>query len=63
MKPVKHFCWMLSSPFPWPCHTYLALGGVRIRLTGNGIMKLWFVDFFQLLLAKSYSKGGKLDKR
>jgi hypothetical protein len=28
---------MLPSYLQWPCHTYLALGGVRIRLTGNGI--------------------------
>jgi hypothetical protein len=34
---VKHFCGMLPSHLQWPCHTYLALGGVRIRLTENGI--------------------------
>jgi len=27
VKLVKHFCWMLSSYFQWPCYTYLALGG------------------------------------
>jgi hypothetical protein len=37
VKLVKLFCWMLSSSLQWPCHTYLALGGDRIRLTGNGI--------------------------
>ena len=37
MKPVKHFCWVPSSYLQGPCHTYLAFGGVRIRLTGNGI--------------------------
>jgi hypothetical protein len=39
VKLVKHFCWMLPSYLQWPCHTYLPLGGVRIRLTGNGITK------------------------
>ena len=34
---VRHFRWMLPSYLQWPCHTYLALGGVRIRLTENGI--------------------------
>jgi hypothetical protein len=37
VKLVKHSCWMLPSSLQWPCYTYLALGGVRIRLTGNGI--------------------------
>jgi len=27
MKPVKHFCWVLSSSLQGPCHTYLALDG------------------------------------
>jgi hypothetical protein len=45
---VKHFCWMLSSYLQWPCYTYLALGGVRILLTENGIK---FGGFFL--------KGGK----
>ncbi len=36
---VKHFCWMLSSSLQGSCHTYLALGGVRIRLTRNSIYK------------------------
>jgi hypothetical protein len=37
VKLVKPFCWMLLSYLQWPGHTYLALGGVRIRLPGNGI--------------------------
>jgi len=37
VKLVKHFCWMLPCHVQWPCYAYLALGGVRIRLTGNGI--------------------------
>jgi hypothetical protein len=40
VKLVKPFCWMLPSSLQWPCHTYLAWGGVRIRLTGNGISAL-----------------------
>jgi hypothetical protein len=37
VKLVKPFCWMLPSYLQWPCYAYLALGGVRIRLPGNGI--------------------------
>ena len=37
VKLVKPLRWMLSSSLQWPCHIYLALGGAKIRLTGDGI--------------------------
>jgi hypothetical protein len=45
-----------------PSFGWTKVQNVRILLTGNGIMKLFFY-FSQLPLAKSYSKGGKMGKR
>ena len=55
VKLVKHFRWMLSSSLQWPCHTYLALGGVRIRLTGNGIKVQFYVYYTSLFSAARIS--------
>jgi hypothetical protein len=48
MKPVKHFCWVLSSYLQGPCHTYLALDGDKGTKLSQEMVLLLFagIGFF-----------------